>query len=106
MINDLDFLQDEMVFIYGLLNEKKQTLRVPVEELAALEMIQISGDLIEILKTEIRDQEQLLARAMQTKSGDEQRYRNRHAKAADGINRVRVKTRAFKSKVFTFSRKK
>jgi uncharacterized protein YfkK (UPF0435 family) len=107
-IQAIDFWREEMIFFYKLIHKKESMKGFPTKELAAIEkeLIRISSDELEKIKTSVQRHERSLAAVLKTTSlRDEEGYREEHRKLLKDIYGIQALIRAFKKNVFSAFKK-
>lgn len=101
---EISFWQNEMTFLYKLLNQRLPLKPFPSEKLAALEkeLVDIQSSRLDTAKKEIVKHERALAVLLQNPfSNDAERFREEHQRLFTQMYTIYDEIKGFKAKVYT-----
>jgi hypothetical protein len=107
-LDEINFWQDELAFLYKLLHSKLSSDAYPSSEISGFDkqLVSINSECTDKLKVEVESHERDLAMVLQTTSmSKEDKYRMAHRDLRIKMEDTHYVVRGFKKEVYAFVRK-
>lgn len=107
-MKEIEFWREEMSFFYSLLHRKEVKNAFPTQQLSELEkeIVKISGEDLDKLKSLLQQHERALIKVLEQESREgELDYRHDHTTILYIVNNFQQRIRTFKKSVFDFAKK-